>query len=54
MEFTIKQIGSVTFMEDKTSVTLEGWAFVDVGGRTIIQCYGKRKLEIITKFLSDA
>jgi hypothetical protein len=51
MEFSVKEISPVTFLEDKNEVTLEGFSFTDKYGYCIIIVYGKNRKETTAKYL---
>lgn len=51
MEYTIKNIWPLTFMDDNKSYSLNGYAFIDVKGFCIIIVYGERRRDAIIDFL---
>ena len=45
---TIAPINGITILGgDDRLITLPGWAFIDEGGHTIIQVYGRKKMEYL-------
>jgi hypothetical protein len=53
MKFTIKNVAPMKSLdENKKLVLIEGYAFIDEEGRTIIQGYGRARKEQLSKYLS--
>jgi len=53
MKFTIIQIRSMEVYDhtSKKTIFYLGWAFIDCKGKTIIQCYGNSKRDLIKEML---
>jgi hypothetical protein len=50
--YTTQRIRDFTFTnEDNKLVTVPGWAFIDVMGKTIIQVYGEKKVKVTKEYL---
>jgi len=53
MKFTIKSIAPLKSLdENKKVVLIDGYAFIDEEGRTIIQAYGRARKDQLSKYLS--
>jgi len=53
MKFTIKNVAPLkTLDKDNKVVLVDGYAFIDEEGRTIIQGYGRARKEQLSKYLS--
>lgn len=53
MVFTIVKMDTqISFLEDKKSTSLTGYAFIDKMGYCFIIVYGERKRDLIVEYLS--
>jgi len=54
MKFTIKNVAPLKTLSDdnKKVILLNGYAFIDEEGRTIMMAYGDRRKDMLAKYLS--
>jgi len=54
MKHTIQNLkNKLEYTEGKTIVSLNGYAFVDESGNTIIIVYGEGKRDVMSKYLNE-
>ena len=53
MEYTIIEISPLVTLDDKKRVTTLGFAFIDSDGKTMVQCYGTNKRDLIIEYLKS-
>jgi hypothetical protein len=51
VEYTIKDMGPFTFIEDKKNVSIEGYAFLDKYRHCIIIVFGENRRDVISEYL---
>jgi 6-phosphogluconolactonase/glucosamine-6-phosphate isomerase/deaminase len=53
MEHTIEKLkNQISFVEDKKTITMNGYAFIDKCGNCIIIVYGEGRRDSMSKYLS--